>query len=129
MWNVGRKQKHEHHEPKNVGRDDKGRFITLRRFTEKDVLMLVAVFLIGFLTAYSASAKEAPPSEADWAAWSQLKPAKKFDYNKVYNDIDSDLARLDGRAEQFAQNLPLQLSGPMHAIGKKQYRGRNARLK
>lgn len=125
MWNVGSKS----HEPKNVSRDRKGRFVTLKKFTERDVLMLITVFLIGFITAYSASAEVAPPTRAEWEAWGKLKPVKKFDYDKVYDDIDTDLARLDGRAERFAQNLPLQLSGPMHAISKKQYRGRNARLK
>lgn len=114
----------------NVGRNKKtGRFESIKRVTRHELLMALVVFAIGFLTAYSASAAQTPPSAADWEAWGKLKPVKKFDYEKVYDDIDGDLAQITAREDQFAQDLPIQLSGPMHAINKKEYRGRNARLK
>ena len=125
MRNVGR-----HYFEKFVGRNpENGRFESLKRFTERDVWKLITVFLVGFLAAYSANAEVAPPSQADWDAWAKLKPVKKFNYDRVYNEIDADLAQLDGRAEQFAQNLPLQATGPRNALSKKQYRGRASRLK
>ncbi len=97
--------------------------------SNRDVWMALAVFAIGFLTAYSARAEIAPPTQAEWEAYGKLKPVKKFNYDKVYNDIDSDLARLTVKEDQYAQNLPLQVTGPMHAISKKQYRGSNARIR
>lgn len=125
MRNVGR-----HYYQKFVGRNQaNGRFESLKRFTERDVFKLIAVFIIGFLAAYSANAAVSPPSQADWDAWNKLKPVKKFNYDKVYDEIDTDLAQLDGRAEMFAQNLPLQATGPMNALAKKHYRGRAARVK
>lgn len=91
--------------------------------------MALVVFAIGFLTAYSAGAATSPPSQADWEAWGKLKPVKKFDYDRVYNDIDADIAKISVREEHFAQNLPMQMTGPMHAVSKKEYRGSNSRIK
>lgn len=101
----------------------------LARILKRDWVLGTVVFLVGFLAAYSASAEVAPPSQADWEAWGKLKPVKKFDYNKVYDSIDADLARLEVKESQYAQNLPIQAKGPMNAIQQKSERARNSRLR
>lgn len=101
----------------------------LVKISKQDLVWAISVFTIGFLMAFTANAAPAKPSQADWEAWGKLKPVKKFDYNKVYDSIDADLARLEVKESHFAQELPIQAAGPMHAISKSQYRGSNSRVR
>lgn len=77
--------------------------------------LAVAVFLLGLFSGYTAHAA-VTPSQADWDAYAQLKPVKKMNYDKVYEEIEADVNRLSVKESQFAVNLPMQLEGPMKAM-------------
>lgn len=95
-------------------------FLKNNLMTDRKFLGLaLAVFLIGLFSGYTANAA-VTPSQEDWDAYAQLKPVKKMNYDKIYDEIEADVNRLSVKEERFAVNLPLQLGGPMKAMrGKK----------
>ncbi len=91
-------------------------------------LALMALFL-GLLSGYTAKAAVTPTQE-EWDAYAQLKPVKKMNYDKIYEEIEADVKRLSAKETQYAINLPLQLKEPMNAIsGKKKIKRKKKKRK
>lgn len=115
--------------------EERAEFLKAGLWSNRKFLGLaLAVFILGLFSGYTANAAVTPTQE-DWDAYAQLKPVKKMNYDKVYDEIEADVNRLSAKEVQYAINLPLQLEGPLNAMdGKKKIKPkrktrRNARYR